>query len=332
MNSSHQAFSWIASHHRRIAELRGMLVVIKVGGSIQDDPAQMRGVMRDVAAIASLGARPVVIHGGGKAISAAMNAAGLKPHFVQGQRYTDDATLRIVEDVLVNRVNRELAGYLRDEGARPVPLHSLGERGGRSTCVIEAVRTGTDATPERPAEDLGHVGRVTRVDVQAIIDATQNAGTEFGGKSNSQAGPREGIPLIAPVALTAGKSPGGVRTTLPDGSAGFAKLNVNADVAAGTIAAALHPGLFVLVSDTPGVRIDPKREDSYVQHLSRDSAAQLIRTGIIGGGMLPKINACFEARDAGVDGVAIVDGRVPGSLLATVVGRESLPIAGTWVE
>lgn len=286
------AVNWISAHHRRLAGLRGQGVVVKVGGSIQDDPAQMRSVMRDVAALASLGSKPVVIHGGGKAITAAMNAAGLAARFVGGQRYTDEATLRIVEDVLVGAVNRQLVADLVAEGCAARGMHSRGD------CVLEAVRT---RAPD--GADLGLVGRVTSVNVPAIL-----AACEVGA-----------VPVIAPVALEAG-------------TGGKGRLNVNADVAAGTAAAALQPSLFLLVSDTPGVRTgDGAERPVYPQRLSRAEVKSLIASGVIAGGMLPKIAACLEALDAGVRDVGILDGRAEGSLLGAAITRAAQPIVGTWI-
>ncbi|MGD9688577.1 MAG: acetylglutamate kinase [Phycisphaerales bacterium] len=291
-------YTWIASHHRRLAGLRGQGVVVKVGGSIQDDPGQMRAVMRDVAALASLGSKPVVIHGGGKAITAAMNAAGLVARFVDGQRYTDDATLRIVERVLVEEVNRELVEHLREEGCAARGLHPA------SNCVVEAERIGAGGAPGQGA-DLGLVGRVTRVNVPVILGVCE-AGE---------------VPVIAPVAFEASHAPHAGREPRP-------RLNVNADVAAGTIAAALHPSMFVLVSDTPGVRATG---DTYPQRLTRADAHDLITRGVIAGGMLPKIRSCFEALDAGVRHVAILDGRASGALLGAAITRAAQPIVGTWI-
>jgi len=293
------ALAWIIEHHRRFAALRGQGIVVKVGGSIQDDAAQMREVMRGVATLASLGARPVVIHGGGKAITAAMAKAGLAARFVQGQRYTDEATLEIVERVLVHTVNRELVEMLGDEGCPARGMHSLRD------CVLTAVRAGTDPAPDRPSEDLGFVGRVTHVNAGGILGAC-DAGV---------------VPVIAPVAREA---------AAPKGSPG--KLNVNADLAAGTVAATLHPRAFVLVSDTMGVRADVQREETFMPILTRARWQELVAAGGIAGGMLPKLIACFEARSAGVARVAIVDGRMAGSLPHAALAEPGEPIAGTIVD
>lgn len=273
-----------------MSETTSSTVVVKVGGSIQDDPAQIVEVMRDVAGAARAGRSCIVVHGGGKAISAAMNAAGLTPRFVAGQRYTDGPTLEIAERVLAETVNRELCAALADAGARPYPLHSLG------TCVLLASRSGQTGKPGQPEADLGLVGRVHTVAGEVI------RGLCLQGF----------VPVIAPVA---------VERPRVAGSPG--KLNVNADLAAGTVARAVRPGAFVLVSDTPGVRTDATR---YAPVLDHAAVGALIASGVIDGGMLPKIQACLEALDAGVPDVSIVDGRVPGALARALGGG---PLDGT---
>ncbi len=290
--------TWLSQHHRRLSALRSTGLVIKVGGSIQDEPDQLRAVMRDVAALASLEARPVVIHGGGKAITTAMNKAGLQARFVQGQRYTDHATLAIVERVLNQVVNREIQGYLQDEGCRCRGLISTG------SCVLRAVRTPADPVGDAPPEDLGFVGRVTQVNVPEILGVCE------GGL----------VPVIAPVAVDVAPTPDGP-----------GKLNVNADLAAGTVAAALSPRMFILVSDTPGVRADVNDPASTLPILTRARMDELKAAGAIGGGMLPKLQACFEALAAGVPRVCIIDGRQGGALLQSVLAGPADQIAGTWV-
>ena len=289
------AFDTLASKHTRIARLRDRVVVVKVGGSIQDDVTQMRHVMRDIAALSALGALPVIVHGGGKAISAAMTAAGLQARFVQGQRYTDEATLAIVERVLVRTVNAQLCALLEEEGAASFPLHSLG------SCVLFAERSGTDESPGPPSEDLGLVGRITRVAAPVIRGLTS----------------QRLVPVIAPVALT---------------SDGTAKLNVNADLAAGAIAAALRAPIFMLVSDTTGVRTAPDPAAPHAPSLSKADVDRLSASGIIAGGMLPKLNACFEALRGGSTAVSILDGREPRSILSASLAEPGEAIAGTWVQ
>lgn len=292
-----EALAWLTSHHQLLAALRGQGLVVKVGGSVQDDPATMKSIARDVACLVTLGARPVVVHGGGKAITAAMAKAGLEARFVEGQRYTDETTLAIVEKVLVNTVNRELVEFIEDEGAQAQGLHSMGQ------CVLQAERTGTDATAGKPSEDLGLVGRVTRVNAPVILGLCE-AGV---------------VPVIAPVAQNAVATPG------------VPKFNVNADLAAGTVAAALRAAAFVLISDTPGVRMGADAA-SIAATLTAAQYEAAVRSGEIAGGMIPKLSACFEALRGKVERVSIVDGRVPHALLAAVLSAEGEAIPGTRVK
>lgn len=260
-----------------------MTIVVKVGGSIQDDPAQMRAIAADVAELARRGHRPVVVHGGGKAISAAMNAAGLRARFVLGQRYTDGRTLEIVERVLCGEVNGQLVRDIGESGARAVAMTTL------TSPVLYGVRSGTTDT-EGVEHDLGQVGRVTRVDTAALRDAV-GAGT---------------VPVIAPVALD--------ESTPPP----HAKLNVNADLAAGQVARWDAVESFILVSDTPGVRVDPT---NYAATLTVGQCGDLKARGVVDGGMIPKIDACLMALEGRPDRrVAITDGRQPGALLAAATG------------
>lgn len=267
------------------------IVVVKVGGSIQDDPAQLRLVAADAAALARDGVRPVLVHGGGKAISAAMKAAGLSPRFVHGQRYTDQATLEIVERCLCGpgSVNEELVSMIEQAGTPATGLHSLG------ACVLHARRS----TPAGSPDDLGLVGEVSRVSAPVI------AGLCALGI----------IPVIAPVALAdLGAAHAGTDRAfaLPLG----ARLNVNADLAAGAVAAALRPTAFILVSDTPGIRTGT---GDYAPALTRADVERLRASGVIDGGMLPKVLGCAMALDAGVPNVLIVDGRSPGALRRAVL-------------
>ncbi len=268
--------AWIAEH---LPDLRSRPVVIKVGGSIQDDPAAMRSLMHQVALLSELGVTPAVIHGGGKAISAAMKTAGLTPRFVQGQRYTDEETLHIAERVLVHEVNRELVNAVHERGAQARGLHSLG------LCVLRARRV--------IEPDLGLVGRVHEVDAP-VVRALCDAGI---------------VPIIGPVAIDGERESGG------------GKLNVNADLAAGEVAFALGAGTLLMVSDTPGIRTGTAPE-VWAQRLSRDDLSRLRATGIIDGGMLPKVEACLRALDAGARRVLIIDGRAPDAIVRTLLLEE----------
>ncbi|MBX9737283.1 MAG: acetylglutamate kinase [Phycisphaerales bacterium] len=282
-----------------LTRLREQSIVVKLGGSIQDDPAQLALVARDVALMHAVGARVIVVHGGGKAISAAMTAAGLPVRFVAGQRYTDAATLRVAERVLARAVNPQLVSLINDAGAQALGLHSLG------ACVLSAHRTTDTGKPGDAPVDLGLVGRVP---IEGVAHELLNALT------------RDAIvPVVAPIAID-----------LDPEAPEPAKLNVNADLAAGTVASAVKAHRFIMVSDTRGVRRDPKDPATAFASLSRSEIDPLIATGVIDGGMLPKLQGCLAALSGGCARVCIVDGRTPLATLAAALDHSDTP--GTWIH
>lgn len=282
-----------------LLRLRAQRIVVKLGGSIQDDPARLALVARDVALLNTMGARVVVVHGGGKAISAAMTSAGIPVRFVAGQRYTDVATLRVAERVLCRVVNPQLVGLIADAGAPALGLHSLG------SCVLSARRTTDTGKPGDPPVDLGLVGRVPVEGVAtAILDGLTLQGL---------------VPVVAPIAMD-----------LDPDALEPAKLNVNADLAAGTVARALRADRFIMVSDTRGVRTDPKDPTTALATLTAAQIKPLITLGAIDGGMLPKLQGCLEALDAGCRLVCIIDGQVPLATLAAALEHADTP--GTWIR
>jgi len=232
-----------------IQRFRNRIVVVKCGGSMMDDPEAFEDVLRDLVFMNAVGMRPVVVHGGGKAISGAMDEAKLEVQFVQGQRYTDQRTLAIVEHVLVRQVNDHICKTLQRLGANAMGLHSL------SSCVLFAEKMFLETDGRKI--DLGQVGRVTEVNAK-LIDLLCRADT---------------IPVIAPVAR----------------DATGAKLNCNGDMAVGEVAAALKADKLVVVSDTHGIRRDPDDENSLMTSADEDEIRRLIDSGVISGGMLPKV-------------------------------------------
>ena len=254
------------------------IVVIKMGGSVMDDERAIRDIMTDVVFMNTVGMRPVVVHGGGKAISAAMENSGLEVQFVQGRRYTDQRTLNVVEHVLCNDINRHLVETITSLGSSAMGLHTL----------ASGVLFGEKLFLEEDGRkiDLGFVGRVTCVNAR-LIDLLCQADT---------------IPVIAPLARD--------RTG--------AKLNCNADSAAGEVAAALKADKFVVVSDTHGIRSDPKDPETVISQLSEAEIRAMIADGTISSGMLPKVDACLRALDGGVQRTHIIDGRFGHSLLLEI--------------
>ncbi len=262
-----------------IQKFYGRTVVVKVGGSVLDDDATLAAILTDVVFMSYVGMRVVVVHGGGKAINDAMEKSGLEPQMVMGRRYTDDRTLAIVERVLCDTVNRQLVSFMRGQGCGAMGLHSL------SSCVLFGEKLLLEGANGRRI-DLGHVGYVTQVNAKLL---------ELLVKSDT-------IPVIASVAL----DPAGGR------------LNVNADTAAGTVAAHVKADKLVVVSDTHGIRLDPTDESSIISSVDLDTIEQMKTTGAISRGMLPKVEACETALKAGVKKAHIIDGRVPHALLLEI--------------
>lgn len=254
------------------------IVVVKCGGSIMDDERAMADMLSDVVFMNTVGMRPVIVHGGGKAINAAMEKAGLEVQFVQGRRYTDQRTLAIVEHVLVNEINRRMVQTIETFGSSAMSLHSL------SSCVLFGDRLFLEE--EGRKIDIGMVGKVTGVNGK-LLELLCQADT---------------IPVIAPIALD------------PAGR----KLNCNADTAAGEVAAALRAEKLVIVSDTHGIRRDPKDAESLISEANEEQIREMIASGVISSGMLPKVEACLRALEGGVKRTHIIDGKYPHALLLEI--------------
>lgn len=262
-----------------IRKFCGRIVVVKLGGSVLDDPDLQKKLLTDVAFMATVGMQPVIVHGGGKAISRAMSKAGIEPQWVQGRRYTDERTLRIVEHTLVNEVNTPICDTLAELGCRPMGLNSM------SSCVLTAETLRLEGEEGRKL-DIGFVGKMTAVN-GGLLKTLCFDGT---------------IPVITPVAL--------------DKAGG--KLNVNADSAAGEVAAAVVADKLVMVSDTHGILTDMKDAESRISSLNEEKIKEMIESGIIGQSMYPKVEACLRALDAGVKRTHIIDGRFEHSLLLEI--------------
>jgi acetylglutamate kinase len=255
------------------------LTVIKLGGSSMENPESLRSHLQDLVFMATVGLRPILVHGGGKPIDRAMTASGLKPRKIHGRRYTDDATLDIVVRVLLHEINAGIASQIRQLGGRAVSLHSealqalFGER---------LFLPGDNGVPV----DLGRVGRVTRVD-RELIETFCSAGV---------------IPVIPSLAFDA------------DGR----WLNVNGDTAAAAVATKVNAEKLVLLTDTPGILRERSDEGSLIRSLDAAGCRDLIAGGVIDEGMIPKVEACLESLEGGVRKTHIIDGRLRHSLLLEI--------------
>lgn len=276
-----------------IRRFRDKVVVIKLGGSIMEDETALRHLLLDIVFMETVGMRPVVVHGGGAAISRAMQDAGIEPRFIQGRRYTDEATRDIVERVLAYETNEALAARIEEMGGRAQPLNF------RTTNVLWGHRL---ALPDVDGStvDLGYVGYVTKVD-RTTIDNLCYSGQ---------------VPVIPSMCLGDGNE----------------KLNVNADTAATAVAQALGAEKLMYLSDVNGVRRDKNDPASLIHSLTDGEARELIASGVIETGMIPKVEACLETLERGVGKVHIIDGRLRHSLLLEIytnrgVGTEILRTA-----
>lgn len=262
-----------------IQRFNNKTVVVKVGGSIMDDEVALSNILTDIVFMNYVGMQPVVVHGGGKAINDAMEKAGLQPQWVQGRRYTDERTLAIAEHVLCNQINRFIVNYIQSQGCDAMGLHSL------SSVVLFAEKTYLPGEGGRRI-DLGLVGDVKVVNARLLQLLVQ----------------ADSIPVIATIAR--------------DDAGG--KLNVNADTAAGHVAAAMKAEKLVVVSDTHGIYADLKNPESRISHLTISQIEEMIKSGQISSGMLPKVESCITALRGGVNKAHIIDGRIPHSLLLEI--------------
>jgi acetylglutamate kinase len=257
---------------------RGKTFLIKMGGSAMEDPGLVAQVMRDIVFLEVAGINPIVVHGGGKAISAAMAAAGLEARFVGGFRVTTDEAIDIVARVLSEEINPGLVRMIREFGGKAVGIP------GNDVFLGERIK-GTDAQGQRV--ELGCVGEVVGCRL-AHMDAALAAGI---------------LPVISPLA-----------TELATGR----PLNINADLAAAALAKELRVAKLVYLSDVPGRLADPAEPASLIKSVTRAGAEALIADGTVSGGMIPKIRSAVDALNAGVRKVHFIDGRQAHAILLEI--------------
>ena len=258
---------------------RGETFLIKVGGSAMDDPALVRSLLRDIVFMEAVGINPVVVHGGGKAISKAMTESGLEANFIGGLRVTDGPTIEIVEKTLSGVINPGLVESIVKYGGKAVGVPGTDVFIGEKTA-------GTNPDTGEPV-DLGYVGRVVGFNLDPVDDAI---GSDV-------------VPVLSPLASEMG-------TGQP--------LNVNADVAASALAGKIDAAKLIFVSDVLGVMRDPAVPESLLNTLTSAETETLISEEVISGGMIPKVRSATEALEAGVEKVHLIDGRIPHSLLLEV--------------
>jgi acetylglutamate kinase len=264
-----------------IQKFSGETFVVKYGGSFMDspDPAVRNGVARDIVFLEAVEINPVVVHGGGKAITRAMEKAGLAANFIQGQRVTDEATVQIVDDVLSREINPEVVATINSLGGLA--------KGFAGPDIFRCRKMLLDDKEKPGAKiDVGYVGEVIGVNTAPLWDCIEQGIT----------------PVISPTARG------------EDGKI----YNCNADVAAAQVAIALKAKRLVFMSDVPGLMRDPKDPATLIAHLQTTEVPGLKAAGIVDKGMIPKVDSAVAAIKSGVEKVSLVDGRTPHSVLLEI--------------
>ena len=261
----------------------GDIVVIKYGGSAMTNEIIKKSVLKDIAVLKSVGLKPIIVHGGGKDINRMLDRVQIKSEFKNGLRVTDCDTLEIAEMVLSGKVNKGLVTHLEQIGTHAVGLSG---KDGNMITVEKVMPQG---------EDIGYVGKITKVDTTLI-----NALLEQGY-----------TPIISTIGL----------------DEKYHAYNINADDAACAIAEAVHAEKLAFLSDIEGVYKDKDDPSSLISELHVDEAEKLISDGYVGGGMIPKLKNCIDAIEEGVKRVHILDGRIPHSLLLEIFTNKGIGTA-----
>ena len=265
-----------------IRAFQGKTLVIKYGGAAMEQADLKEQFAKDVLLLRLVGIRPVIVHGGGPQIGTLMKRLGKEPRFVGGMRVTDEETVQIVEMVLVGNINKEIVGLINLHGGRAVGLS------GKDASLLRARRR-LHKMPDGTSADIGLVGEVEAVNPEPIRLL------EEGGF----------IPVIAPVGVGAGGE----------------TYNINADLVAGDVAAALLAEKLIHLTDVTGINGEDGR---LVSTLTKREAERLIKAGVIDGGMLPKVESSLRALTGGAQKAHIIDGRVPHAILLEVLTKEGI--------
>lgn len=261
-----EALPYIQKFNRKI-------IVVKYGGSAMSNEELQRSVIQDVTLLKLVGFKPIIVHGGGKAISSWVNKVGKEAQFINGLRVTDEETMEIAEMVL-SKVNKQLVTMVQELGVKAIGLS------GKDSGLLHVQKKYSDG------QDIGFVGDVDKVDPSVLYDLLD----------------RDYVPIVAPIGL----------------DDNFDTYNINADDAACAIAKAVGAEKLAFLTDIEGVYKDINDKDSLISRLTCSEADELISSGQIGGGMLPKLGNCVSAVREGVNRVHILDGRIPHCLLLEI--------------
>lgn len=270
-----------------IQRYSGKTIVIKYGGNAMTDPKLEQGFAKDVVLLKQVGINPVIVHGGGPQIASLLKQLGKESHFIDGMRVTDTETMDVVQMVLGGLVNKQIVSLISQAGGRAIGLT------GKDGNLIKAKKLNLErkAIADQPSEiiDLGHVGEIISINT-SIIKVLENESF---------------IPVIAPVGMG------------EDGTS----YNINADIVAGQIAAALQAERLLLLTNTPGVL---NKQGELLTGLNTQDIDALIEDGTIQGGMLPKVSCALDAASAGTQSACIIDGRVEHAVLLELLTDQGI--------
>jgi acetylglutamate kinase len=265
----------------QISKLKGKTLVIKYGGSIMDNEAAQNAFIEDLIFLTNSGVKVVIVHGGGPEISRWLNRTGIESKFVKGLRVTDSATMEIVEMVLSGNVNKKLSSNLSRKGLNAIGIS------GKDSNLIKAKKKYVYENGNKL--DIGFVGQVTSINKEAILGLINN----------------DYIPVISPIGCDA------------DGNS----YNINADYAASFISGVLKAEKLLVMTDIDGVYVDIKDPSTMLPSITIDEIKQYTDSGIISGGMIPKLECCVDALDKGTKSVHLIDGRKEHGLLINLANE-----------
>lgn len=268
-----------------IKKFHGEKILIKYGGHAMVDDEAKSSTARDTVLLKYVGMKPLIVHGGGPEISRSMEKLGKESKFIKGLRVTDEETMEIIEMVLVGKISTEIVSELIKHDGQAISLS------GKDSSLIFAHKTEAKKIDEELV-DLGLVGEVDCVNTELLDMFISN----------------DYIPVISPVGIA------------KDGTS----LNLNADTAAGQVASAVGAEKLIILTDVPGVLRDPSDPTSLIQEIKISEVPELIESGIISGGMIPKIETCVQAIENGVESCHIIDGRKKHSLLLEIFTDEGI--------
>jgi acetylglutamate kinase len=263
----------------------GKTIVVKYGGHAMTDERLKASFAQDIVLLKYIGINPVIVHGGGPQIAQLLGQLGIQSQFVRGMRVTDQATMDVVEMVLVGKINKEIANLITHHGGRAVGLSGKDDK----LILARRLTVATGKSGKGGKVDIGLVGEVRAINPK-VIETLDRDGF---------------IPVIAPVGV---------------GENGET-YNINADLVAGEVAEALHAEKLILLTDVDGIR---DAQGDVLRTLDSDYAQQLVRDGVIGEGMIPKVECCIDALQGGVHKTHIIDGRVRHALLLEIFTDEGV--------